>query len=101
MHIGIFRSKVFVSVFQSEQKVIFEIIVLTRVLFVTAISTIALLRENSTNSLKVETRSDKYLEIPFLDIEIWKTVNLTKLMEHYEIRKRCISDMIINNHKHA
>ena len=22
-------------------------------------------------------------------------------MEHYEIRKQCISDLIINNHKHA
>ena len=40
--IGIFRSKVFVSVFQSEQKVIVEIFVLTRVLFVTAILTITL-----------------------------------------------------------
>ena len=59
-HIGIFRSKVFVSAFQSEQKVIVEIFVLTRVLFVTAILTIltiALLIENSTNSLKVGMRS--------------------------------------------
>ena len=60
-HIGISRSKVFVSVFQSEQKVIVEIFVLTRILFVTAILTIALLSKNSTNSLKVETRSDRYL----------------------------------------
>ena len=67
-HIGIFKSKVFVSVFQSEQKVIVEIFVLTRVLFVTAILTIALLIENSTNSIKVETRSNRYLYIPFLDI---------------------------------
>ena len=67
-HIGIFRSKVFVSVFQSEQKVIVEIFVLTRVLFVTAILTIALLVENSTISLKVETRSNRYLWMPFLDI---------------------------------
>ena len=67
-HIGIFRSKVFVSVLQSEQKVIVEIFVLMRVLFVTAILTIALLIKNSTNSLKVETRSDRYLYIPFLDI---------------------------------
>ena len=66
--IGIFKSKVFVSVFQSEQKVIVEIFVLTRVLFITAILTIALLNENSTNSLKVETRSDRYLCINFLDI---------------------------------
>ena len=62
-HIDIFRSKVFVSEFQSEQKVIVEIFVLTRVLFVTAILTIALLIENSTNSLKVETISDRYLYI--------------------------------------
>ena len=60
-HIGIFRSKVFVSVFQSEQKAIVEIFFLTRVLFVTAILTGALLRENLTNSLKVETRSNRYL----------------------------------------
>ena len=60
-HIGIFRLKVFVSVFQSEQKVIVEIFVLTKVLCVTAILTIALLIENSTNSLKVETRSVRYL----------------------------------------
>ena len=60
-HIGIFRSKVLVSVFQSEQKVIVEIFVLTRVLFLIAILTIALLIENSTNSLKVETKSDRYL----------------------------------------
>ena len=66
--IGIFNSKVFVSVFQSEQKVIVEIFVLTKVLFITAILTIALLNENSTNSLKVETRSDRYLYINFLDI---------------------------------
>ena len=66
-HIGIFRTKVFVSVFQSEQKVIVEIFVLTRGLFVTAILTIALLIENSTNSSKVKTRSDRYLYIPFLD----------------------------------
>ena len=65
---GSFRSKVFISVFQSEQKVIVEIFVLTRVLFVTAILTIALLIENSTNSLKVKTRSDRYLYISFLDI---------------------------------
>ena len=50
-----FQTKVFVSVFQSEQKVIVEIFVLTRVLFVTAILTIALVSENSTDSLKVET----------------------------------------------
>ena len=67
-HIGIFRSKVFLSVFQSEQKVIVEIFVLRRVLFVTAILTIALLIENSTYSLKLETRSDRYLYIPFLDL---------------------------------
>ena len=67
-HIGIFPSKVFLSVFQSEQKVIVEIFALTMVLFVTAILTIALLLENLTNSLKVETRSDRYLYIPFLDI---------------------------------
>ena len=47
--------------FRLEQKVIVEIFVLTRVLFVTAILTIALLSENSINSLKVETRSDRYL----------------------------------------
>ena len=67
-HIDIFRSKVFVSVFQSEQKVIVKIFVLTRVLFVTTILTIALLIETSTNSLKVKTRCDRYLYIPFLDI---------------------------------
>ena len=33
-HIGIFKSKAFVSVFQSQQKVIVEIFVLTRVLCV-------------------------------------------------------------------
>ena len=38
-----------------------EIFVLTRVLFVIAILTIALLIENSTNSLKFKTRSDRYL----------------------------------------
>ena len=53
-HIGIFRSKVFISVFQLELKVIVEI-------FITAILTIALLSENSTNFLKFETRSDRYL----------------------------------------
>ena len=58
---GIFRSKVLVFVFQSEQKVIVEIFVLTRVLFVTVVLTIALLSENSFNSLKVETRSDRYI----------------------------------------
>ena len=57
-HIGIFRSKVFISMFQSQQKVIVEIFVLTRVWFVTAILTIALQSENSTNSLKFETRSE-------------------------------------------
>ena len=60
-YVGIFQSKVFLSVFQSEQKVIVEIFVLTRVLLVTAILTIALLSENSTNSLKVQTRSDRFL----------------------------------------
>ena len=58
---GIFRSKVFVSVFQLEQKVIVEIFILMGILLVTAILTIVLLIENSTNSLKVETRSDRYL----------------------------------------
>ena len=42
-------------------KVVVEIFVLTRVLFVTAILTIALLSENSINSLKVEMRCDRYL----------------------------------------
>ena len=60
-YIGIFRSKVFLSVFKSKQKIIVKIFVLTRVLFVTAILTIALLSENSTNSLKVQTRSDRFL----------------------------------------
>ena len=45
-----------------------KIFVLTRVLFVAAILTIAQQSENSTNSLKVETRSDRYLLMPFLDI---------------------------------
>ena len=38
-----------------------KIFVLTRVLFVTETLTIALISKNSTNSLKVETKSDKYL----------------------------------------
>ena len=67
-YIGIFRSKVFIPVFQSYQTVIVEIFVLTRVLFVTAILTIALLSKNSTNSLKFETKFDRYLQMPFLDI---------------------------------
>ena len=29
------------------------------------------------------------------------TINLIKLMEHYEIRKQSISNLTINNHKHA
>ena len=41
-----------------------ELFVLTWVLFVTTILTIALLSENLTNSLKVEMRSDRYLCIP-------------------------------------
>ena len=46
------------------------------------ISTIALLSENSTNSLKVETRTKKIckiligiLQLPFQDISILKAVN--------------------------
>ena len=73
-HTGIFRSKVFVSVFQSEQKVFVEIFVLMRILFVTVILTIAQLIENLPNSLKVETRSDRYLYIPLLDIYILKAI---------------------------
>ena len=45
------------------QKVIVEILVLTRVLFVTTILTIALLSENSTNSLKVKTRTKRSCKI--------------------------------------
>ena len=35
--------------------------------------------------------------------KFWKplTTNLIKLKEHYEIQKQSISDLTINNHKHA
>ena len=56
-----FQIKSFYFCVSIVEKVIVEIVVLTRVLFVTAILTIALLSENSTNSLKFETRSDTYL----------------------------------------
>ena len=61
--------------FQLEQKITVEIFVLPRVLFIAAISTIALLSENSTNALKVETRTKQsckilndILYLSFLDI---------------------------------
>ena len=53
----IFRLKVLFLLFKSKQKVTVEIFVSTRVLFATAILTISLLSENSTNSFKAETRT--------------------------------------------
>ena len=67
-HIGIFRSKAFIFCVSIVAKGYCQNICLIWVLFVTAILTTALLKENSTNSLKVETKSDRYLQMPFLDI---------------------------------
>ena len=50
--------------FLSEQKITDEIFILRRILYVTAILTNALLGENSTNSLKAEARTNRYLLLP-------------------------------------
>ena len=63
-----FQIKSFCFCVSIAEKVVVEIFVLTRVLFVTAILTIALLSENSTDSLKFETRCGRYLSMLFLDI---------------------------------
>ena len=44
--------------FLSEKKVTVEIFVFTKVLYVTALLAIALVSENSTNSLKVESKTN-------------------------------------------
>ena len=61
--------KVLFLLFKLKEKLTVKIFVLTRVLFVTRIITIALLSKNSTNSLKVETKTKQSCKI-LIDI-LW------------------------------